>query len=126
MAKYYDEPRRDTSTSTLTDETPKYQKAAQRKKVAKGCPALDGDAHIYGADKIITKDRENDTVRSRLSNIRCAFCGHTRRRYPNAGEFEVVHTTVYDIRKRVPGSFDKFYGKIYEYDYDANELGRRI
>ena len=33
MAKYYDEPRRDTSTSTLTDETPKYQKAAQRKKV---------------------------------------------------------------------------------------------
>ena len=43
MAKYYSEPRRDTSTSTLTDETPKYQKAAQRKKVAKGCPALDGD-----------------------------------------------------------------------------------
>ena len=63
MAKYYDEPRRDTSTSTLTDETPKYQKAAQRKKVAKGCPALDGDAHIYGATKIITKDRENDTVK---------------------------------------------------------------
>ena len=40
MAKYYDEPRRDTSTSTLTDETPKYQKAAQRKKVVKGCPAM--------------------------------------------------------------------------------------
>ena len=126
MAKYYDEPRRDTSTSTLTDETPKYQKAAQRKKVAKGCPALDGDAHIYGAHKVIRRDLVFNKTYIQLSKISCAFCGHTRKvsKTLNKHQLEVVHTTIYTIKEHL--SFGKFYGRIDEYDYDADEKGRKL